>query len=250
MAGSPGAYILAFAPKDLKPDGKLHELKVTLAEKETGYSIQARRSYFAPRNEAEAKAEAKEVEASSAADQGQEQIREALLSKTEIAQFPVVLDANVSEGQGETHELSLSSHVDPKSLHLQKEGDHNLDTLTFVFGVFDQKENLVTAQQRHANVDIADGQLPEFLKAGINVDMAFQLKPGSYRIREVVTDSEQRHDGIVPQRRYPKDHSCHAGSLCDAASSSASSGRATKRPAKFPTGSAIANSDRAAGGAG
>ncbi len=69
LAGSPGAYILAFAPKDLKLDGKLHPLKVKLAEKETGYSIQARRSYFAPRNEAEAKAEAEEVEASSAADQ-------------------------------------------------------------------------------------------------------------------------------------------------------------------------------------
>jgi len=192
LAGSPGAYILAFAPKDLKPDGKLHQLKVTLAEKETGYGIQARRSYFAPRNEAEAKAEAKEVEASSAADQGQEQIREALLSKTESAQFPVVLDAKVSEGQGETHELSLLSHVDPQSLHFQKEGDHNLNTLTFVFGVFDQKENLVIAQQRHANVDVADGQLPEFLRAGMNLDMAFQLKPGSYRIREVVTDSEQR----------------------------------------------------------
>ena len=196
LAGPPGAYILAFAPKDLKPDGKLHELKVTLAEKQPGYSIQARRSYFAPRNEAEAKAEAKEVEASGAADQGQEQIREALLSKTEIGQFPVNLDANVSAWQGETQELFLSSRVDAKSLHLQKTGDHNLDTLTFVFGVFDQKGNLVIAQQRHANVNVADGQLPEFLKAGIRVDMAFQLKPGSYRIREVVTDSEQRQTAL------------------------------------------------------
>ncbi len=192
LAGSPGAYILAFAPKDLKPDGKRHPLKVTLAEKEPGYSIQARRSYFAPGGEVGTKAGAKEVEASGATDQGREQIREALLSKTEIAQFPVVLDADISGHEGDTRELSLLSHVDPKSLHLQKETDHNLDTLTFVFGVFDQKGNLVIAQQRHANVDVADGQLPEFLKAGISIDMAFQLKPGSYRIREVVTDSEQR----------------------------------------------------------
>jgi hypothetical protein len=204
LAGSPGAYILAFAPRDLKLDGKLHELKVTLAEKEPGYSIQARRSYFAPRNEAEAKAEAQEVEASSAADQGQEQIREALLSKTEIGQFPVGLDAKVSQGQGETHELSLLSHVDPKSLHFQKEGDHNIGTLTFVFGVFDQKGNLVIAQQRHANVDVADGQLPEFLKAEISVDMAFPLKPGSYRIREVVTDSEQRQTALSRNVDIPK----------------------------------------------
>jgi hypothetical protein len=164
-------------------------LKVTLAEK--GYSIQARRNYLAPRNEAEAKAAAEEVEVSSASDQEQEQIREALLSKTESAQFPVVLDTAITAGQGETHELSLVSHADPKSLHLQKEGDHNLDTLTFVFGVFDQKDNLLIAQQRHATVNVADGELPEFLKAGISVDMAFQLKPGGYRIREVVTDSGQ-----------------------------------------------------------
>ncbi len=192
LAGSPGSYILAFDPKDLKPDGKFHQLKITLAEKVSGYSIQARRGYFAPRSEAEAKAGAREVEASGAADQAQEQMREALLSKSESAQFPVILDAKVSEGQGETHELSLSSHVDPQPLHFQKEGDHNLDTLTFVFGVFDQKDNLVMAQQRHATVDVTDGQLPEFLKAGMNLDMAFQLKPGSYRIREVVTDSGQR----------------------------------------------------------
>ena len=192
LAGSHGSYILTFAPKDLKPDGKFHKLKVTLAEKETAYSIQARRGYFAPGNETEAKARAEGADAPIAGDQTQEQMRETLLSKTDIAQFPVGLDTKVSEGQGETHELSLLSHVDPKSLHLQKQGDHNLDTLTFVFGVFDQKENLVIAQQRHATVDVADGQLAEFLKAGMNVGMDFQLKPGSYRIRGVVTDSEQR----------------------------------------------------------
>ena len=197
LTGSPGSYILAFDPRDLKPDGKFHRLKVTLAEKHTSYSLQARRGYFAPGNAAEAKAGAKEAEASSAADQMQEvqvqeQIREALLSKTEITQFPVGLDTKVSPGQGETRELSLLSHVDPNALHLQKEGEHNLNTLTFVFGVFDQKENLLTAQQRHATVDVTDPQLPELLKSGMDLGMDFQLKPGRYRIREVVTDSEHR----------------------------------------------------------
>jgi VWFA-related protein len=207
LAGTPGSYILAFAPTDLKADGKYHELKVKLAAKGTANSIQARRGYFAPRNEAEAKVRDDDIEAS-AGGQVQEQIREALLSKTEITQFPVVLDAKVSEGQGETHELALSSHVDPKSLDLRKEGDHNLNTLTFVFGVFDQKEKLVISQQRHATVDVTDGQLAEYLKGRMDVDMAFQLKPGSYRIREVVTDSEQRLTALsrnidIPQGSIP-----------------------------------------------
>ena len=195
LSGS-GSYILAFAPKDLKMDGKLHSLKVTLAEKGAGYSIQARRGYYAPRNEAEAKAWAAEAETTGPAGQPQEQIREALLSKADIAQFPVVLDAKVTEGQGETHKLSLLSHVDPKSLHFQKEAGHNRNTLTFVFGVFDQKGNLVTAQQRHATVDVTDAQLSAFLEAGMDLGMNFELKPGNYSIREVVTDSDQRQSAL------------------------------------------------------
>ncbi len=212
LAGSPGSYILAFAPRDLKPDGKFHRLKVTLAETHASYSIQARRGYFAPGNEAEAKAGTKEAGASSTADQTQEQIREALLSKTEIAQFPVALDAKVSPGQGETRELSLLSHVDPNALHLQKQGEHNLNTLTFVFAVFDQKENLLMAQQRHATVDVTDAQLPEFLKSGMNLDMAFQLKPGSYRIRQVVIDSEHRLSALSRNVDIPEVSSAPAAS--------------------------------------
>ena len=44
----PSGYYLGFAPKDLKPDGKFHDLKVELAEKPKGWSLQARRGYFAP----------------------------------------------------------------------------------------------------------------------------------------------------------------------------------------------------------
>ncbi len=38
----------------------------------------------------------------------------------------------------------------------------------------------------------------------MNVDMAFQLKPGSYRIREVVTDSEQRQTALSRNVDIPK----------------------------------------------
>ena len=203
LSGS-GGYILTFAPKDLKPNGKLHPLKITLAEKHTGYNIQARRGYYAPRNEAEAKAWAAEAEASGRAGQTQEQIREALLSRAEITWFPVVLDMKVAEGQGETHELSLSSHVDPKFLHFHKEADHSRNTLTFVFGVFDQKGNMLTAQQRHATVDVTDAQMPEFLKAGIDLGMTFQLPPGNYWIREVVTDTDQRLSAMSRNVKIPK----------------------------------------------
>lgn len=65
--------------------------------------------------------------------------------------------------------------------------------MTFVFAVFDEKDSLVNAQQRRARVNVLDAQLPSFIKNGVDVSLTFQLKPGNYRIREVVIDSEDQH---------------------------------------------------------
>jgi VWFA-related protein len=190
LAGSPVSYILAIAPRDIKPDGKFHELKVTLAEKQKGFSIQARRGYFAPENEEQAETQIKELELPSTAPRPETQIQEAILSKSDMAQLPVELTTKLSGGQGETRELSLFTRLDAKSLRFHKEGEHNLNTVTFLFAVFDQGENLIEAQQRRAKVSVLDGQLPDLFKAGVYLNLTFQLKPGTYRVREVVTDSE------------------------------------------------------------
>jgi VWFA-related protein len=193
LAGSAVYYILAFAPDDVKADGKFHAVKVTLPEQQKGMTIQARRGYFAPRNEAEAEADARQQAVAEAEAQAQEQIREAILSKTQSQDLPVVVGAKLSEGKGNTRELSLFAHLDAKPLHFHKDGEHNLNTVTFVSAIFDQKENLVMFQQRRASVDLPDAQLAELFKAGVDVDMKFQLPSGIYRIREVVTDSEEHH---------------------------------------------------------
>ena len=109
LAGSPAYYILAFAPTHMKPDGKFHALKVTLADRVKGFTIQSRRGYFAVKNEGgiapestEAKQSgAQEMGASHAETQAQEQIPGAVPSKTEIAQFPVGLDTKLADGQDE-----------------------------------------------------------------------------------------------------------------------------------------------------
>jgi VWFA-related protein len=190
LAGSPVNYLLSFAPANLKQDGGFHALKVKLVEKNKGFSVQARRGYFAPKNEAEAAAEAKQQAASDSEAKSQEQMREAMFSKADSQQLPVGLGGKLSEGQGGTRQLSLFTHLDTKPLHFQKDGEHNLNTVTFVFAVFDEKDNLVTARQSVARLSVLDGELPGLLKDGVNVKMNFDLKPGTYRIREVVTDSE------------------------------------------------------------
>jgi VWFA-related protein len=193
LGGSPIYYILAFAPSDAKLDGKFHALKVTLAQKEKGVTIQARRGYFAPKNEAEAAAAAKQPTTSNAEAQAQEQIREAVVAKTDMQQLPVALGAKVSEMKSGKRDLSLYAHLDAKPLHFHKDGEQSLNTITFVFAIFDEKGKLVDSQERHARITLLDEQMPALLKSGVDASMTFQVKPGIYRIREVVADSEDHH---------------------------------------------------------
>ena len=53
LVGHPENYTLAFAPREMKLDGKFHELKVTFADKRKGYTILGRRGYFAVAPEAD-----------------------------------------------------------------------------------------------------------------------------------------------------------------------------------------------------
>jgi VWFA-related protein len=193
LGGSPAYYLLAFSPTDIEPNGKFHHLRVTLSPEHKGYTIQTRLGYFAPANEKEAEAEAKEREVADTENQLQEQVREAILSDTEIGQFPVRLDVRVTRGQGNTRDLLLSSHLDASSLPFRKDAEHNLNTVMFYFAVFDSNRNLLYGQARQVKVDAVEAQMPGLLDAGINAGVIFQLKPGNYRIREVVTELEERH---------------------------------------------------------
>jgi VWFA-related protein len=193
LVGSPVYYVLAFAPSDLKPDGRFHTLKVKLVEKPKNVSVQARSGYFAPRNKAEAEAEARQQAVFDTETKAQEQIREAMFSKADSRQLPVGLGGKLSEGPGGTRQLSIVSHLDAKPLHFQKEGERNLNTVTFVVAVFDQKDDLISGQRKQVGLNLLDAQLQELFKDGVNVSLNFQLKPGIYRIREVVTDSQEHH---------------------------------------------------------
>ena len=50
LVGDPPHYILTFSPQNAKWDGKFHALKVSLATRQKGESVQARRGYFAVAN--------------------------------------------------------------------------------------------------------------------------------------------------------------------------------------------------------
>ena len=223
LAGHPANYVLTFSPRDIKLDGKYHELKVTLAEKQKGFSVHARRGYFAIAEEASASqpaqpntqpaattvlvppkatnpavaGETKKSTAQSAEAQDQQKIQEALHSKTDSTALTVGLEASPSEGEGETRVLATTIHLDTRLLPLHKEGGHSINAITFAVAVFDDKDTLVQVKQRHAKVDLSDDQLPDFLSDGLDMNTLFELKPGSYRLRVAVIESSEHRLGAL-----------------------------------------------------
>jgi VWFA-related protein len=217
LAGHPAEYTLAFAPTDLKIDGKFHGLKVELVEKQKGYSILARKGYFAvseapmaiaaqPKSPTESTPESKPsaepqpvaaqppaIESKSADPeaQEQEQIQNALRSKTDSTGLAAGIEESPSEGGSETRALAATVHLDTKSILLRKDGGHSLNTVTFAVAVFDAGDNVVEVKQRRAKINLSDDQLPDFLDDGVDVNMMFEVKPGNYRLRVVVIESNE-----------------------------------------------------------
>jgi hypothetical protein len=101
------------------------------------------------------------------------------------------MDVKVFSTKTEDRELVVSDRLDTKALHLRKDGQRNLNNVTFVSAIFDQKDNLVQLQRGQAKLEVPEGQLQQVLSAGLKMDSTFELKPGTYRVREVVTDAEE-----------------------------------------------------------
>ncbi|MFY9728406.1 MAG: VWA domain-containing protein [Bryobacteraceae bacterium] len=171
-------YYLGFYPKDLKPDGRYHEIKVTLVEGK-GLSVQARRGYWAPSRVEDAAAAATR------------EIGEAVFSRDEVHDLPVDMRTAVSRGQGTAAELSVMANIDLKLLHLVKADGRNSDDVTVVAAVFDRNGNYLEGKQHLLKLRLRDETLagleqkpPETLKS------TFNLGPGTYLVRLVARSAD------------------------------------------------------------
>jgi VWFA-related protein len=170
-------YLLAFSPQNLKLDGNFHPIQVKLVSAK-GLSVQARRGYYAPKKPTDPGAREKE------------EIQEAAFSPGETRTFPIDVQTQFFvQGESDTS-ISVVTRVDLSQLHLRKEGDRNLDNLTFVTVLFDQDGHLVNGQQKSVDLHLRDDTLEKYLQTGIASQSRFDVKRGTYMVRAIVRDSE------------------------------------------------------------
>jgi VWFA-related protein len=181
-------YVLGFSPQNLRYNGSYHGLKVTL-KTPAGFSLQARRGYYAPKHQADP------------AEQAKEEIREALFSREEMRAIPLSLQTQFFKPNDVSAKLSVLAHLDLKAIQFRKTEGRNRNTLTVVSAIFDRNGNMIDATQKRIEMFLRDETFAAHLARGVTVKTSFDVTPGNYVIRLVVRDSEGQtmtaQNGIV-----------------------------------------------------
>ncbi len=176
--GAPEAlYLLSFSPQNLKHDGAFHDLKVSLVSSH-GLSLQSRHGYFAP------------PKSEDLAAQEKEDIRDAVFALEEAHTLPIDVHTQFFMTSETDARVTVSTHVDLKSLRFRKADDRNHDTLTLVTVLFDQDGHEVDAQKKLLEFQMHDAVLQKYLQSGVIMAGRFNVKPGKYRVRTVLRESE------------------------------------------------------------
>jgi VWFA-related protein len=174
---APSYYVLAFSPSELNPNGSFHTLKVSLSNHKD-LLVQARRGYFAPRQQQKAGQSAKS------------EIRQAVFSQDEIQQLPIEVHTQFfKDGEMSAH-LAVLTHLDMRPLSFEQRDGRNWNNLAFVTAVFDRNGRCVAAKEKLVKMRLLNTTLDQLRRAGITVRSTFSIPPGSYLVRQVVRDDE------------------------------------------------------------
>jgi VWFA-related protein len=177
--GFPEAYyVLTFVPEDLKLDGRLHTLKVTLADNSDHFTVQARKGYYAPKK------------AEDAATLAKEELEQMVFSQEEMRAIPIDVHTQFFKAATGGAQLSVVTHVDLSGVHFRKADGRNVDNLTLITALFDQAGNYVAGQQKTVEFRMLDTTLAKLNRTGLNMKSSLAVKPGTYLVREVVRESE------------------------------------------------------------
>lgn len=170
-------YLLGFTPTSLKSDGKFHNIKVTLKDAR-GFTLQARRGYYAPRRE------------TGAAEQVRQDIEDAVFSREVMKDFPVELHTQFFKPSETDAKLSVLARIDVRRLKFGLEAGRHTNSLKLVTALFDPNGNYIVASEKVVDFHLLEETLAKKLNNGLTVKTSFDVKPGSYVIRLVARDSE------------------------------------------------------------
>lgn len=192
------SYVLGFRPEQPAADGKFHSLKVKVANRKK-YDIEATNGYYSSKKPRDPEEAAKQ------------DVREALYSQDEIVGIPVQLNTQVLKMDASGSELAVLTHLDIGAVRFRKDEGASCNDMVLVTALFDTNGRLVDGQMKEIALKLKDSTLQQMSKTGLTVKIVFTAKPGTYRVRSVLRDSEgdpltarnltTTISGVPPERR-------------------------------------------------
>jgi VWFA-related protein len=172
------AYILTFSPANLKANGAYHTLKVSLV-KDHGFSVQARKGYFALNQQTNPEERAKQ------------EIREAVLSPDPILDMPADVETQWMRIGPEQVQITVLARLDVREMFFRKEGDRNINKVIFTVALFDSDGKFVSGKQEERSLALQDITLASLRRSGLGFRTDLLVAPGAYTVRVVARDSEK-----------------------------------------------------------
>jgi VWFA-related protein len=160
-------YILGFKPQNAEANGKLHNLKVQVANGRN-YSIQARNGYYATKKLADPEEQAKQ------------EVTETLFSREEITGIPVQLKTEFFKSDEMSAQLSVLTRLDTRGVKFRKIDGRSCDNVVLATGVFDANGQLVDGKIKEITLKLQDSTVEKMNRTGITVKTVFKVKPGIY----------------------------------------------------------------------
>jgi len=177
LAAPTVTYVLGFRPQTTEANGKLHNLKVVVANGKK-YSIQARNGYYATKKSPDPE------------EQALQQVTETLFSREEITGIPVQIKTEFFKSDDSSAQLSVLTRLDARGVKFRKVDGRSCDNVVLATGVFDANGQLVDGKIKEITLKLQDSTLQRMLQSGITVKIVFKVKPGAYVVRSVVRGAE------------------------------------------------------------
>lgn len=172
------AYVLTISPENLKENGTFHTLKVRLLNPH-GFTVQARKGYFAPGKQTTPEEEAKE------------EIREAVLSPDPIQDLPMEVQAHALTIGPRKAEIVVQARLDVRALSFERKGDRNLNQIVLTVVLFDADGKFVSGREEDRELALHDTTLANIEKSGLDFQARIPVRPGTYTVRVVARDSQK-----------------------------------------------------------
>lgn len=171
------SYLLGYVPDP--PDGKYHQLKVSLTEKRH-QAVQARKGYMA-------------VAAPEEKPAPERRIDREVLGGDQLNDVPVTVAARPGKLESGQPVARLVFQCDAAKMRFQLQDGARLQKLHIVAALLDGSGNFVAGKEGVVEFALSESSFARALSGGLSMSMNLEAPAGTYRLRTVVVeDGEER----------------------------------------------------------